>query len=339
MIKKNMEKNPILALIGCGAIAETYYLPALAGCPSLFARTIFVDRDKNRAKELAAKYGAANYASDYHEILGRADGVIVAAPTHLHYSITKDFILSGIPVLCEKPMADTASNALELVQLASQKNVPLAVNYLQRLIPSFAKVKKILSEKSLGEPLSIQYYVGEDFNWPTVSGFYFNAPLSARGILRDRGAHAIDHICWWLEGKPRLISSKNDAWGGSDAVAHVVFESGKCRGELKLSWLASFPSTYKIKCENGIIEGKVYDYISLFIQSGKGKKRLINLRTKVKTKVDIAYRILNNFIEVVCNGMKPLISGYEVLDSMNFIDECYSKTTRFDMPWYQGLGS
>jgi UDP-N-acetylglucosamine 3-dehydrogenase len=331
------EKSPILALIGCGAIAETYYLPALAACPAILANTIFVDRDKKRAMELATNYRAAHYALDHHDILGQVDGVIVAVPTHLHYLITKDCIASGVPVLCEKPLADSIENARELVNLASEKNVPLAVNYLQRLIPSFAKVKEILHKKSLGEPLFIEYYVGEEFNWPTVSGFYFNAPLSARGVLRDRGAHAIDHICWWLDDKPRLVSSKNDAWGGSDAAAHVVFESGKCRGELKLSWLVSFPCIFKVTCKNGIIEGKVYDYQNLFIQSGNGKKRRIHLQAKETGKVAIARKIIINFIEVIAHGTKPLIGGGDILDSIDFIDECYANAVRFDMPWYEML--
>jgi UDP-N-acetylglucosamine 3-dehydrogenase len=333
----SVKNNPRLALVGCGAIAENYYLPELANYPTILANVIFVDRDENRAKELMAKYKAANYATDYKEVLGRVDGVIVAVPTHLHYPITRDCLASGVPVLCEKPLADTAENARNLVQLASEKKVTLAVNYLQRLIPAFAKVKEMLHQKSLGEPLSIKYYVGEEFNWPTASGFYFNAPLSARGILRDRGAHAIDHICWWLGGKPRLISSLNDAWGGSDAVSHVFFESGKCRGELKLSWLVSFPCTFKVTCENGTIEGKVYDYQNLNIYSGDGKKKKVRLHAKEKTKIDIAHKILSNFMEVVCSGAKPLISGNEVLDSLDFIDECYANGVRFDMPWYETL--
>jgi len=332
-----LKNNPRLALVGCGAIAENYYLPVFANYPTLLANVIFVDRDENRAKELAVKYKAANYAANYQEVLGRVDGVIVAVPTHLHYMITRDCLAYGVPVLCEKPLADTAENARNLVQLASEKKVALAVNYLQRLVPAFAKVKEMLEQKSLGEPLSIQYYVGEEFNWPTASGFYFNAPLSARGILRDRGAHAMDHICWWLAGKPRLISSMNDAWGGSDAVSQVFFESGKCRGELKLSWLVSFPCTFKVTCENGTIEGKVYDYQNLDIRAGNGKKKKVRLHAKEKTKIDIARRIVGNFVEVVCSGAKPLISGNEVLDSLDFIDECYASAVRFDMPWYETL--
>ena len=37
----NMKINPVLAIVGCGAIAETYYLPALADCPSILSNMIF----------------------------------------------------------------------------------------------------------------------------------------------------------------------------------------------------------------------------------------------------------------------------------------------------------
>jgi UDP-N-acetylglucosamine 3-dehydrogenase len=335
----NTKKNPKIALVGCGAIAESYYLPALAEHPSTLSHLVVVDRNKTRAQELAMKYKLALYLEDYREILNRIDGAIVAVPTHLHYQITKDFLLSGVPVLCEKPLADTAANARELVHLARQKNVALAVNYLGRLIPSFAKAKEIIDKRTLGEPLYIKYYVGEFFEWPTVSGFYFNAPLSSRGILRDRGAHAVDHICWWLKAKPRLISSLNDACGGSEAVAEVKFESGKCKGELKLSWLASFPCTFEIICEEGVIEGNVYDYRNVFIKSKSGGKRKIHLPKRDVAKNAVACKIVKNFIDVVSNNTKPLISGNDVLDSMDFIDECYANAALFEMPWYGKLRS
>jgi predicted dehydrogenase len=222
-----------------------------------------------------------------------------------------------------------------LIRYADENQTLLAVNYLQRLIPSFAKVKQLISEKTLGEPLSIKYYVGEEFRWPTVSGFYFNYPVSGRGVLRDRGAHVMDHICWWLGCKPNLISSQNDSFGGSDALAFVRFKSGRCLGEVRLSWLVNTPCKFIIECEQGRIEGDVYDYQSLFIKQGAGQDRRIRMKSNEKTKGDIAYKIVTNFMNAIYKGEAPLVSGSDVMSSIEFIDECYAAAARMTMPWYE----
>jgi len=326
---------PKIALIGCGAIAKEYYLPALTRDTYILNNLVLVDSHRERAQKLATKFEVARYIVDYHEVLDEVEGVIIAVPTHLHHPITMEFLSRGVHVLCEKPLAESANKARMMVEQARKTGVALAVNYLQRLIPSFAKVKELLAEKTLGEPLSITYFVGEEFKWPTVSGFYFNSPISSGGVLRDRGAHVFDHICWWLGEKPKLVSSQNDAFGGREAVAYVQFEHQKCIGEVKLSWLASFPCRFMVECERGTIEGDVYDYQSILLKRGVGQNQRINLKSRDKTKVDIACKVVANFMRVVKNNELPLVSGSDVLDSIKFIDECYEAATRFDMPWYE----
>jgi hypothetical protein len=118
-------------------------------------------------------------------------------------------------------------------------------------------------------------------------------------------------------------------------VAEVRFELNQCVGEVKLSWLGSFPSQFVVECETGTIIGDVYDFRSLRLQSGSGEKKQLQLSSGGKSKLDIAFQIVTNFTQVVTRGEKPLVSGHEVVDSIEFIDECYASATRFDMPWYE----
>jgi predicted dehydrogenase len=154
-------------------------------------------------------------------------------------------------------------------------------------------------------------------------------------VLLDRGAHVVDHICWWLGGKAKVISSLNDAFGGGDAVAHIQFEHGQCLGEIKLSWLSSFPCRYLVQGKRGIVEGDVYDYqnIALTVASGSTKR----LKLATMDKLGIGSQIVANFLAVVSHKEKPLIDGRDVLDSVQFIEECYGKAARFPMPWYEVL--
>lgn len=333
------EGLPSLALIGCGGIAESYYLPGLAARRPILQKLILVDSNQTRMLQMAKQFGVETSVDDYRRTLGKVDGAIVATPIHLHQPIVMDFLSLGIPVLCEKPLAESADKARQMVEEALRSGAALATNYLQRLIPSFAKVKELMISRELGEPLSIEYLVGEEFDAPTVSGFYFNSPVSGRGVLRDRGAHVIDHICWWLGGKPKLVTCQTDSFGGSDAVAEVKFEYGRCEGRVKLSWLANFPSRFTVVFERGSVSGDVYDYTSVLLRTGDGPVRRIELRSKERSKKDVAAKIIDNFISVISGDEEPLVPGSGVLESIEFVDDCYLAATRFDMPWYQALGA
>jgi predicted dehydrogenase len=328
---------PRIALIGCGAIAEEYYLPALQRHPAVLAQLILVDRDLVRARELAARFHVGRCSEDYRSVLGEVNGVILAIPTGLHHPIAMECLSCGVHVLCEKPLAESADKAREMIETAREHQAVLASNYLQRLWPQFAEVKRILATGSLGAPRHIGYYVGEVFDWPTVSGFYFNAGIASRGVLRDRGAHALDHVCWWLGGKPAVLSSQNDSFGGSEAVAHVRFERDGCSGEVRLSWLSKSPCVFTVECEKGSIAGEVYNFADLTLTNAGGQKRHVRLRSPIHSKSDAGQSLVTNFIDVICRGDRPLIEGKDVLDSIEFIDECYRMATRFEMPWYPSM--
>jgi hypothetical protein len=138
-----------------------------------------------------------------------------------------------------------------------------------------------------------------------------------------------------LDDRPKLIASRNDAYGGSEAVAHIEFEHNTCVGEVKLSWLSKYPCEYLVKCEMGTIEGDVYDYESVVLKTGSGRRKRIKLESVDKD--GIALRMVTNFIGTISENKKPLITGRDVLDSIELIDECYEAATRFDMPWYSCL--
>ena len=55
---------PRVALIGCGAIAENFHLPALARHRELLPELILVDPDQGRARRLADAFGVASIAPD-----------------------------------------------------------------------------------------------------------------------------------------------------------------------------------------------------------------------------------------------------------------------------------
>src|SRR4051794_37116671 len=112
-------KSLKIGIVGCGAVVERFHLPASTFVPEISIECL-VDRDQRRAKRLADVYGVHNVLGDYHEIIGKVDAAIIALPHNLNADVSREFLISGIPILVEKPLAVTAEEAKRVVSLGEQ---------------------------------------------------------------------------------------------------------------------------------------------------------------------------------------------------------------------------
>jgi len=295
-----------------------------------------VDTDEHRAGTVGTAFGVKNRIQDYHEILGEVDGVIVATPHSSHHGIAMDFLREGAHVLCEKPLAVTAADAREMIAQAEQSGVTLSVNNTRRLYPSFKAVKKLILDGSFGKIRSITYLDGEDFSWPTVSGFFFDRQ-SSKGVLLDLGAHALDAICWWIGRKPDLISCRTDSFGGPEGAVSVKFQNESSQGEVRLSWLARLQNRYSIECEDAHISGGTKDWGKLTIRLGSEKPRIMEVESAGDSWRILSERMVDNFLGVIGGKCDPLVPAREVVESIRLIDESYAAAERFDMPWVDNI--
>lgn len=329
---------PKLALIGCGAITESFYLPALAHHPALLQQVILVDVSKSRTEYLCKKFNLQAATNDYKTLLNnKVDGAIIAVPHRLHYPIAKDFLAEGVDVLCEKPLCEYSDQARELTDIAQQTQAQLSVNYTRRLFPAYQQVKAMIAQGLLGDLTSIRYYEGGVYNWPTSSGFYFNTKESPKGVLLDRGPHVLDLVCWWLDAKPQLLRFENDSYGGPEAVGYVQFQHKQCVGEVKLSWLSRLENRYRIQGTAGTIEGDIQDWRSLTFIDNNNKRKQLKFKSNARYFAEFGKELVANFINVVTASGTPSVAGHEVIDSVEFIEECYQHAQRFHMPWDQPL--
>lgn len=325
--------NPSLALVGCGAIADSFHLPALARHPRVLADLVLVDPAIDRAQALASKYGVASTSAELEEVLGRVQGAIVAVPARFHRPVALACLERGVHVLSEKPLCESAAEARELVAAAEANGVALAVNQTRRLFPSSREIRDRIVAGDIGELQEIEYVHGEPFDWPAASDSYFGARSGGKGVLLDTGAHIVDLVCFWLRGSPRLVRYRDDSYGGTEAVADLTLEHEGCTGRVRLSWLSKLSNAYRIKGTQGSIEGGSYEWASYTLQSAGGSPRRVKTAEKVRSFEDLAGALVDNFIEVVRDGAEPIVAGREVLPSIETIEACYQQRSRFELPW------
>ena len=97
------------------------------------AGAMFATTDRAEAEQVARKAGIPYY-TDHIEMLDKVkpQGVINATPNKLHVPIGIDCIERGIPVIVEKPVAESIASAKKLVQAAADKGVPVMVGHHRR---------------------------------------------------------------------------------------------------------------------------------------------------------------------------------------------------------------
>ena len=80
----------------------------------------------------------------------RPDGVIIATPNTLHVPAGLACVQRGIPMLIEKPIADTVESARQLSDAAERASVAVLVGHHRRHNPVIAKAREIVREGKIG---------------------------------------------------------------------------------------------------------------------------------------------------------------------------------------------
>lgn len=327
---------PTLALIGCGAVASAFYLPALTKHRGWLPRLVLVDDDLDRARALAAAFGVEHVAGSHREVPESVRGAVIAVPNALHYSVALDCLRAGRHVLCEKPLAEREVQARAMVDEAARAGVTLAVNHVRRAYPSCRHVQSLIRGGRLGELTRIEVSWGERFDWKATTGSYFGAAAAGRGVLADRGAHVLDLLCWWLGERPELVSYADDSLGGSEAVARVQLRHRACLIEVALSWLTAFDNIVRIEGTEATLTMGIYDWRS-FSVANRGGGETETLTAPVGPLRDPRQLVIDDFLEVLGSGRPPLVPASEVVPSIALIEQCYSRRQRLPMPWFDTL--
>lgn len=98
--------------------------------------TGFYDPGDDNAKEVIEKYGLTRF-DDAAKLMDACDMVDIVAPTIAHFDLAKAAITRGKHVFVEKPLANTISEAKELVKLAREANIKFQVGHVERFNPAF----------------------------------------------------------------------------------------------------------------------------------------------------------------------------------------------------------
>jgi len=324
-----------LAVVGCGAIAESFHLPALRAMGAEEVSVVLVDPDLARARELGRKFGLTEVASSHREVAEGLDGAVLCTPHHLHVPIARDLVQAGVGVLSEKPLGTNVADVEALRDLSESTGVPVAVNQTRRFIPACREIRRLLHSGELGRIEAVEMAEGDRFGWPAATPSMFGAAAGGKGVLLDIGVHALDLATWWFGSELALDGYRDDSFGGSEAAVRSRFRFGEATLSLHLSWLAKQPNRYTIRGEGGMITWNVYDLDRIGISRKPGDRmRVQPIPGAPGSFADLAPLVLGDFLNSLRTGSRPAVSAGDVLPAMRLIEACYARRERVAMPWH-----
>ena len=325
-----------IGLLGCGAVAELYYAPALralegAGRVEVAALT---DVDPRRRIKLARYFPNARQLEAL-PAREEVDLAVVATPARWHAEHAITLLERRIGVLCEKPLAASVADAERMIAAAASQRATLAVALIRRFLPAHRTLSRLVQDDTFCALRQIAIQEGGPFNWPAATPSFFDQRQAGGGVLLDVGVHVLDLLTWWL-GDPVELDYADDAEGGLEATCRIRLAFARKGARVPASVLLSrdwkTSNTWTLEFERATVLWHVGQADRIEIRPAGSSTWLVArieyLDTAGRHPSDsfsqAFTRQVLDAVEAVASSRLPTVTGEEALRSLRLIERCYA---------------
>ena len=268
-----------IAIIGQGRSGKKIHGKYYISADNEFYNVKYVvDADEFRRRVSEERYAGCVTFADYRELFGidDIDLVVNASYSEMHYPITKDLLLHGFNVLVEKPFGRTRSECDELMAIAKEKGVILAVFQQTFLAPFYEFSHDLVKSGKLGDvkQISIRYNgFARRWDWQTLQ-------KKCAGSTYNTGPHPIGMALGFLDfdENAKVIYSKLDTVltsGDADDYAKILITApGKPLVDIEISSMDAYSDyTLKIQGSKGTFKATPDKYEMVYICDGENPER------------------------------------------------------------------
>jgi predicted dehydrogenase len=234
-----------IALVGAGLIGRAH-LARLDASPECGCAAICDPTEAARA--LAAERGLPWFPSPREMLAAMTpDGAIIATPNALHVPGAIDCLEAGVPVLVEKPLAESVAAAWRLVEAEKRTGVAVLAGHHRRHNPIVKAARRIVQEGGIGRLVAVNslflirkpddYF---DVAWRREPG---GGPLLINLI------HDIDNlrfICGEIDAVQAMTSNATRGFAVEDTAALTFRFSNGALGTATISDVTPTPWSWEL---------------------------------------------------------------------------------------------
>jgi predicted dehydrogenase len=176
-------------------------------------------RDKVKAQAFADMWGYESVETDWRKLVERKDidAIDICVPNDLHAEIAIAAAKAGKMILCEKPLARDAKEALPMVRAVEKAGVPNTVWYNYRRIPAVTLIKQVVDEGKLGKIFHYRanflqdWTINPDVPQGGAGTWRLDVKAAGSGVTGDLLAHCIDTAIW-INGSISRVSAMTETF-------------------------------------------------------------------------------------------------------------------------------
>ena len=231
------------AVLGLGHIAQAAVLPAFKHARRNSVLAALVSGEEKKLKQLGRRYGVKRLCG-YDEVdelfgSGEIDAVYIALPNDMHKEYTIRAARAGLHVLCEKPLAVTASDCEEMIAATRDAKVKLMTAYRLHFERANLEAAKLARTGKLGE---LRFFSSEFSMQVSDDNIRLNPPEKGGGPLYDIGIYCINAARYCLAEDPVEVWAT--ATRSSDKRFRDVDETVAATMRFKDERLATFTCSF-----------------------------------------------------------------------------------------------
>ena len=225
-----------LALVGAGAIGHAYAQAALEveGLDLTFVADV--------RPEAASALGEATGAASVIDPLSladpnRVDLALVCSPPSTHEELCTTFLEAGVPVMCEKPLAQNSRAGRRILAVAARTGTPLTMASKFRFVTDVIEARSMIQAGTLGDVIRVEVAFASRVD---MSQRWNSDPaISGGGVLIDNGTHAVDIVRYILGPVDRVLATTETGGAGlgvEDTTAMLLRTRDGHIGSVDVSW-------------------------------------------------------------------------------------------------------
>jgi predicted dehydrogenase len=192
-----------VGIIGTGMGVE--HIKAFQHVPGAVVTAICSAR-RERAEATARQFGIPRATDDYRDLLGAdVDAVVIVTPPALHRRMALDAIAAGKHVFCEKPLATTLAEAVEMRDAAEAAGIVHMINHQTRFDATYAEARRLMDAGYLGTPTladarftinPADYLRAPEWS-PGKAGWFVDGAQGGGVLAGSAGPHLFDLLRWY----------------------------------------------------------------------------------------------------------------------------------------------
>jgi glucose-fructose oxidoreductase len=320
-----------VALVGLGYYSTDLLAPALQQTKNCYLAGI-VTGTPAKADEWKKKYNIPdkniyNY-QNFDQIANNPDidVVYVVLPTGMHKEYTIRAANAGKHVWCEKPMAITEKECLEMIDACQKNKKKLAIGYRLQHEPNTQEYRRIVKEKLLGNVQRVScgagYTEGRTDHWKQ------NKEMGG-GALYDMGVYAIQGARMGAGMEPIAIVSAKTSTTRPQVYKNGLDETTEARLEFPGGVIADIKTSFgeninylDIKCQKGEIKMSPYQSYS----GVKGTSPLGEINKSYQVPFQQAKQ-MDDDAQSIMQDKPMLVPGEEGLRDIRIVEAIYKSAS------------